>query len=188
MALDRALLERFRFDTTALTEDAELHLRLVRAGHRVAFRADASVRSDMPTGRKAMRSQQARWEGGRAAMFRRHAMPLLGGGLRERDGVRLAAIVELLIPPTAMLTLGHAVALLASIRAPRETRRAAAAASLMHVGFVLGGLASVRTPASTYRALLASPRLIFEKVLLLGGFAARGAPTSWGRTQREPHR
>ena len=62
MAFSRDLLRRQPWTTTGLTEDDEYHMRIVLAGERAEFVADASVSSAMPTSLRDSNEQQARWE------------------------------------------------------------------------------------------------------------------------------
>src|SRR5205814_8518557 len=66
MAFRRDLLRRLPWDAFSVAEDQEYHARLVLAGERVAFAREASVSSAMPAGLRAARTQQERWEGGKA--------------------------------------------------------------------------------------------------------------------------
>jgi hypothetical protein len=185
MAFERALLARHRFAPDSLVEDTDLHLRLVAAGERVVFAPEASVLSPMPTGARASRAQQSRWEGGRIDLVRHWTKPLLRGGLSQRDPVRLHAWLELLVPPQSLLALGHAGlgVIAVAARSPLARRIAALDAALQAV-FVLGGLRLTRAPAPVYRALGAAPLLVVQKLGILGRLLARGAPRTWERTPR----
>jgi glycosyltransferase involved in cell wall biosynthesis len=186
MAFRRTLLERHRFAADSLVEDADLHLRLVAAGERVVFVPGAAVRSPMPTSARASRAQQSRWEGGRADLLRRWTAPLLLGGARRRDRVRLHAWLELLVPPQTILGLAHVTfGAFAALSGWRAARRVALLDGGLQMAFILGGLRLVRAPASVYRALGAAPLLAVQKVGLFGRLLVRGAPRTWERTARE---
>ena len=186
MAFRRGLLERHRFAAHSLVEDADLHLRLVAAGERVAYVPDASVRSPMPTGAHASRVQQSRWEGGRADLLRRWTAPLLLGAARRRDRVRLHAWLELLVPPQTMLALAHvAFGALAGLSRSRTARRVALLDGALQAAFVLGGLRLAQAPSSVYRALAGAPLLVVQKLGIFGRLLVRGAPRTWERTARE---
>jgi 1,2-diacylglycerol 3-beta-glucosyltransferase len=186
MAFRRDVLERHRFGADSLVEDSDLHLRLIAAGERVAFVAEASVRSPMPTSASASRAQQSRWEGGRLDLIRTWTRPLVAEGVRRRDRVRLHAWLELLVPPQSILALMHVAfgALAAAGRRP-AWRRLAALDAALQAAFVLGGLRVTRAPASAYRALAAAPVLAAQKLGIVGRLAVRGAPRTWERTARE---
>jgi hypothetical protein len=186
MAFRRAALERHRFAERSLVEDADLHLRLVAEGERVAFVPEASVRSPMPTSAGAIRSQQSRWEGGRADLLRDWTVPLVATGARRRDPVRLHAWLELLVAPQSVLVLLHlGFGVLALVARARWLRRLAVLDGALQTAFVLGGLRLTRAPRSVYRALLGAPVLIVQKVCLLSGLLVKGAPRTWERTPRD---
>ena len=87
----------------SIVEDLEYGIRLGLVGHRVQYVSEASVVGDMPTGARASATQRRRWEGGRSAMVRRFAGPLLWRGLRERDAVLVDLALDLLVPPLSRL-------------------------------------------------------------------------------------
>jgi 1,2-diacylglycerol 3-beta-glucosyltransferase len=185
MAFRRSVLACHRFAADSLVEDTDLHLRLVAAGERVAFVPETAVRSPMPTSHAVSRAQQTRWEGGRLDLLRRWTAPLLGGGARRRDPVRLHAWLELLVPPQSMLALLHVVlGAGAVVTRSRAMRRVAVLDGGLQAAFVLGGLRLVGAPAPVYRALAAAPLLVVDKLRVLSRLAARGAPREWQRTAR----
>jgi hypothetical protein len=140
----------------------------------------------MPTTARASRAQQSRWEGGRSDLLRTWTGPLLAGGLRRRDPVRLHAWAELLVPPQSLLALLHVLfAGLAVASRSRGARRLAGLDAVLQATFVIGGLRLTRAPASVYAALAAAPVLVIQKLGILGRLLARGAPQTWERTERE---
>ena len=186
MAFSAALLQRHPWTACSLVEDQEYHLEIVAGGERVAFAPEAWVRSPMPTSLGTARSQQLRWEAGRADLVRRYTPRLLRLGARRRDPARLHAAIEPFVPPQSLLFAGHAVALLVALPAPGRARRLALAAAAAQAMFVVGGLALVGVPVAVWRALALAPALAAWKVALLARLWAGRAPTSWVRTEREP--
>jgi cellulose synthase/poly-beta-1,6-N-acetylglucosamine synthase-like glycosyltransferase len=186
MAFTRGLLRRVPWTSTGLAEDGEYHMRLVLAGERVEFVADASVSSPMPTTLRGHSSQQARWEQGKLHLIKSWSPPLLRSGLRERDVVRLHAGLECLIPPQSLIVLGNVGAMIAGLLL--GSRRLVALSSITlvaHLTFVLAGLRLVGAPRQVYRALLTAPALIATKLALYARLLTGGGPTSWVRTARE---
>jgi cellulose synthase/poly-beta-1,6-N-acetylglucosamine synthase-like glycosyltransferase len=184
MAFNRDLIERLRFDTASVVEDADLHARFVAEGGRVAFVPEAQVRSAMPNDPAASRAQQTRWEGGRRQLVRRFCAPLLFEGVRRRDPVRIHAALELLVPPQSILAMLHALAGLCSMFDARA-RRIAAVSMAAHTLFVFGGLRLAAAPSVVYRSLTAAPMLVAQKLRIFGRMAVTGGPTTWERTARE---
>ena len=186
MCFDAATLHDIGWRSTGLAEDVELHLALVREGHRVDFAPEALVRADMPTKREDATSQNLRWEAGRLSAARRDAFPLLIDGVRRRDLVRIDAAVEQLIPPLSIaLALAMATAALGvGLRILPVVLLAAggAAAIVVHV---ISGLIAVRAPARTYLALVSAPSYIVWKLLLYLRAVATPAEAPWVRTRRK---
>jgi 1,2-diacylglycerol 3-beta-glucosyltransferase len=118
MCFSTALLREVPHRATSLTEDIQYGIDLALAGHRVAYAAEAWVRSDMCPTARGGRSQRARWEDGRRQLARRHGWALVRRGLAERMPALLDLGVDLLVPPLstlgAMAAAGTAAALLAS--------------------------------------------------------------------------
>jgi hypothetical protein len=186
MAFSRDLLRRQPWTTTGLTEDEEYHMRLVLAGERAEFLAEASVSSAMPTTLRGSLEQQARWEGGKLQLIRRWTPRLLLSGLTRRDPVRLHAGLECLVPAQSLIAAGSAGSALAGVLLGRRRLLALSVATLAaQLTFVLAGLRLVRAPAHVYRALLAAPTLVAAKLAIYGRLLRGRGPTSWVRTVRE---
>lgn len=186
MCFEAATLHRIGWRSAGLAEDVELHLALVRDGHRVDFAPEALVRADMPTRREDVTSQNLRWEAGRLSAARHDAIPLLIEGVRRRDLMRIDAAVEQLIPP---LSIALAVALVTAalgvgLRIVPIGLLAAGGAAAM-IAHVISGLIAVRAPAQTYLALLSAPSYIAWKLVLYVRAAATPANAPWVRTGRQ---
>ncbi len=187
MAFRRELLEREPWQVSSLAEDGEYHLRLVEAGERVAFVAEAWVSSPMPLSANARGQQQARWEGGKLRLVRHWSPRLLRSGLAHRDMVRLAAGFEHLIPPQSLIAAGSVgCGALASTLKSRRLLAMAMIAILAQLSYVLGGLAAVRAPREVYRALWSVPIVAIRQLRLYGRLAVGRGPAAWLRTPREP--
>lgn len=187
MAFSRSLLEREPWTAFSIAEDREYHLRIVAAGERVALAREGSVRGPMPTSLARASQQQLRWEGGAFAAAREWTPKLLKAAVRERDGGRLHAALEPLVPPQALLAAGHLALVAAAIGL--RSRGAAGLGALNVAGqlsFVLGGLRLTGAPAEAYRALALAPVLIVHKLALYARLVAGRGPTAWVRTERAP--
>jgi 1,2-diacylglycerol 3-beta-glucosyltransferase len=185
MAFSRELLARRPWTARSLVEDQEHHLALVAQGERVAFAPETFVLSAMPTSLRRARSQQLRWEAGRAALIRAWTPRLLAAGVRRRDMAPIHAALEPLIPPQSLLLAVNAVSWLLTVPAGRGVRRVALANVAGQIAFVLGGLALMRAPAPVWRALAFAPVLATWKLGLLARLWIGRGPTSWVRTARE---
>jgi 1,2-diacylglycerol 3-beta-glucosyltransferase len=186
MAFSRSLLVQIPWTTTGLVEDGEFHMRLVLAGERVEFAAEASVSQAVPTTHRGGFSQQERWEMGKLQLIRAWSGRLLASGLLRRDPQRLHAGLETLVPPHSLLALGNLAGAAAGL-ALRSRRLLALSlfSTLAQATFVLGGLRLVGAPAHVYRALLSAPALIIAKLGLYARLASGRGPSGWVRTSRE---
>jgi 1,2-diacylglycerol 3-beta-glucosyltransferase len=105
MAFTRGLLEEAPYQAFSLVEDLEYGIEIVRRGHRVHYVAEAEVLGHMAATAGDSRSQRSRWEGGRRAMARAHAWPLLRRALHARSAILADQAIDLLVPPAATLVL-----------------------------------------------------------------------------------
>jgi cellulose synthase/poly-beta-1,6-N-acetylglucosamine synthase-like glycosyltransferase len=99
-ALCRGVLSQIPYGAYSVVEDLEYHLTLVRAGIRVEFVDEATVRGEMPLSDSGARTQRARWEGGRMRIMRRLAPQLMGDVLHGRLRM-IEPLLDLLSAPIA---------------------------------------------------------------------------------------
>jgi cellulose synthase/poly-beta-1,6-N-acetylglucosamine synthase-like glycosyltransferase len=187
MAFRTELLRAHPWQSYSITEDAEYHLQLVRAGIRVAFRDDASVSSPMPTTFQGAREQQLRWESGNANLARQTSRELVFDGVRRGD-VHLmhAGFEQLALPQTALLSLNAATTGLAVALRSRRLTRLGLALSAGQALYVVGGLRVAGAPPAVYRALRSAPELVARKLPLLARIGRGRGTTKWTRTERSP--
>jgi cellulose synthase/poly-beta-1,6-N-acetylglucosamine synthase-like glycosyltransferase len=185
MCFHHAVIERFGWPSAGLAEDVEFHLMLVEAGIRVSFAPEAVVRAEMPDSLSGSRTQNMRWEAGRLATIRRHALPLLGRGLRRRNVAALDAALEQLTPPLSVPVALAVVVLVAGLllRLPVVWLSAAAMLAVIAL-YVLAGLLLARAPLRVYRALLHAPIYIGWKAFLYARALAGRGDRRWVRTER----
>jgi hypothetical protein len=189
MAFTRELLRREPWNAAGLAEDGEYHMRLVQAGERAEFVADAWVSSAMPTSLGGSSNQQARWEHGKLQIARRWSPKLVASGFAKRDIVRVHAGLECLVPPQSLIAVGSLGSILAGLLLGSRRLVGLSVVTLVaQFGFVLAGLRLLRVPASVYRALLVAPALMASKVALYGRLFGGRGPTNWVRTERETSR
>lgn len=189
MCFTADLLRRIPCKAYSLVEDLEFSVELAAAGVRVAYADEAAVYADMAATAAAAGSQRQRWEGGRAQIARRYALPLLRAALMRRSALRLDMAMELLVPPLASVAMAAAGLLGAAAWAVHAGAADAGvlllplAAAAMLMVYVLRGVALSGLGARGWMALAAAPVFVVWKLALrLRG----GASRSWVRTQREP--
>jgi len=185
MVFAAELRQAREWDAFGVTEDLELHSRLVAAGVKVAFAPEASVLGEMPATLAAARGQNVRWERGRLALARDYAPKLVAGALRRRDWPELAAALDLLIPPLSVVALLAVLLLALSLALGSTVTAVVAVITLLGlVAYVAAGLASAGAPLRLWLVLGSAPLYILWKGwLYMQVLAARKAP-SWTRTGR----
>lgn len=180
-ALTAATLRAVPYDAHSVVEDLEYHLRLVRSGRRVAFADRATVLASMPTGGRGVRTQRARWEGGRLRMVR-EAGPGLVAAVATGSWRLFEPLLELLLLPLA----SHVLVLALALALPWEPGRVCALAGLIVVAVhVLAGIAVGGGGWRDLAALAAAPFYVAWKLALMPAIArASRRDTDWVRTER----
>jgi 1,2-diacylglycerol 3-beta-glucosyltransferase len=185
----REYVELFPWDPESLTEDYELHGRMLAAGLQVRFAPDAVVRTQLPTSRAVARTQSQRWERGRLDAMRRHVPALIEHGLRARSWASIDGAIELLVPPFSIL-----IALMGALLGLSVLSGVVPLVVLSAVGFAAlcvytqRGLALASTYyPHIYRALLFVPAFVLWRLWLYLGVVARRGRVQWTRTLRTPN-
>jgi hypothetical protein len=191
MGLSMRVLREVPHQAHSVVEDLEYGILLGRAGYRVGYVHEASVRSAIPDTERVARSQRLRWEGGRGALARRLGLPLVKEGLRRRSPMLVDLGVDLLVPPLSTLVLlaagGAGLAFgLAWLHGGFALSTLPWGLSVLALaGYVLRGWILSGLGLWGLRVLVtAAPTYVVWKVMLKLG--ARGAPREWVRTEREP--
>jgi cellulose synthase/poly-beta-1,6-N-acetylglucosamine synthase-like glycosyltransferase len=170
--------------SASITEDVELHMRLVLAGERVMFAPDAVVWAEMPNTLKDSASQNTRWERGRVQTLRSYAPTLLRQALARRSFILLDACIEQMIPPTSLLVLVNGICLIAGIFAGRVTFLIALADLIGMVFYILAGLAFAHAPRKVYLAMLYAPVMVLWKTWVYLRVLLSPDRQGWVRTTR----
>jgi cellulose synthase/poly-beta-1,6-N-acetylglucosamine synthase-like glycosyltransferase len=185
MCFTSSVVERFGWNWFTLAEDVEFHLALVRAGIRVDFAPETTVRAEMPITLAQAASQNARWERGRLQLMREKIPGLIWDGLRTRNLLQLDAAAEQLIPPLSVPFALSFLSLLASFTLGSPWLMALCGISLIgQLAYLVAGLVLVGAPRSTYLALSTAPLYIVWKFGLYGRALVSGRASSWVRTAR----
>jgi hypothetical protein len=199
MCFSRRLVGQYGYPAFSVVEDVELALFYLRQGIRVKFVPGAHVLGQMAVSAGAAGTQRARWEGGRLALIRTQAWPLLQEGVRTRDAARMDGVIDLFVPPFALLVAGTALPALAVTTAWCFTRgllwRMAPilwdAALAVEIAYVLTSLALIRAPLAIYLRLAAAPLFILWKLgvyVRMALASRRGVSGEWVRTARHAMR
>jgi 1,2-diacylglycerol 3-beta-glucosyltransferase len=185
MCFAAPVVERFGWDATTLTEDAEFHLHLLEGGIRVRYAPQTSVTAEMPISLRQARTQNVRWERGRLQLARTQGLSLLFDGLRRRDPRRLDALAELVMPPLSMMGAISVMGLVVStVFRARTALKVARFVTVGLVCYVFGGLLVAREQPRTYLALLMAPPYAAWKMGIYVISALHIDDRRWLRTER----
>jgi cellulose synthase/poly-beta-1,6-N-acetylglucosamine synthase-like glycosyltransferase len=192
MCFSAQVLKDFPWNAFSITEDLEYGVNLHLRGIQVTFAPEATVFAVMPRDPKNAEGQRARWEGGRFALIRRFAWPLLKGALRQGSLASLDAFFDLVTPAlvnligfvfvAGLMTLSLACLGIASMRAYGVLWIAAAGMGFVHL---IAGLRIASADRSLYRALLQLPRYALWKMSVYARMPGRWTKDVWTRTTRE---
>ncbi len=185
MCFSHAVIQQFGWKSFSLTEDAEHHIELVKAGLHVTYAPEALLWSAMPTSLKQAQSQQMRWERGRLDLVRQYVPQLLREALRRRDGALFDAAMEMLTPPLSVLAGLVVLCCMSATLLPSLIGLGLGLALLAELSaYILIGLRLARLPRAAYRSLLFAPAYILWKLwVYLAALAAPGT-RRWVRTSR----
>jgi 1,2-diacylglycerol 3-beta-glucosyltransferase len=189
MCFTTDLLEEVPHDAFSVVEDVEYGVRLGQHGHRVHYAGEAHVYGEMVSSEKASRSQRSRWEGGRMAMARKHALPLLLRALKERSPLLADLAADLLVPPLSSLVAATMVGTAASAALAVVTLRPNLALLLFGASGIFLAAYAVRgwsvsgTGARGLLSLVHAPIYIAWKATLPLR-RTRKPPGAWIRTTR----
>ena len=92
----------------SFTEDLDLTVRLLLAGHRVEYLPDARVWDEKPVDLRSAVGQRRRWARGRTAVRRRRGPSLWRAALARRSAPMMAMALRLSMPGRAFRLLGTA--------------------------------------------------------------------------------
>jgi cellulose synthase/poly-beta-1,6-N-acetylglucosamine synthase-like glycosyltransferase len=179
--LRRETLEAVPYLAASLVEDLEYHLALVRAGKRVHFVEGGGVFGEMPVRGKGVKTQRARWEGGRLHIARIQAPKLFADVLRGQV-TSLEPLLDLLLLPLAFHVVLLVVAATAHAKLVSTVGLTGLAVVLIHLGVTIAvrkrGWADVVT-------LAGAPFYIVWKLLLVPTLLRHAsAKQEWVRTDR----
>ena len=192
MCFAASLLRRLPAGAYSIVEDVEYGLALGRAGVRVWYAPEARVWSDMPARASGARSQRERWEGGRRALARAYAWPLVREAFRRGDRVIWDLAIDLAVPPLSEIALaavagtGVAALLFAAGVAGAVGVACWLAALVALAVYVARGLVLSGEGWRGVRALAAAPAYAIWKLALLVVRRPPASESEWVRTPRDP--
>jgi cellulose synthase/poly-beta-1,6-N-acetylglucosamine synthase-like glycosyltransferase len=105
MAFPWAMIQRAELASGHIVEDLKLGLDFAAAGAAPKLCTEALVTSVFPTNAEGTQSQRTRWEHGHLGMMVKDGPRQLMRALRERNLPLLSLVLDMLVPPLALLTL-----------------------------------------------------------------------------------
>lgn len=172
-----------------LAEDYKFGVDLALSGFPPSFCPEARIESEFPAAAAAQKTQRTRWEHGSLQLMAREVPRLVGAFLRRRDPALLGLLLDLMVPPLALLALLLVLAVALSIPVAWSGN------GTLPLLLALGGGAAFATAVLVAwlrwgrtvvdaRTLLAVPWYVLRKVpLYLRAVAHR--QRSWVKTARQ---
>ncbi len=183
MAFCTALLLDTGWPAHSIVEDYEFSQNLLLRGTIVHYNPDAVVTSDMPTQRRIAESQRMRWEGMAFGMKRRFIAQVFRKFVRTRKACYVDMLVDLFVPPLALLVVGQLVVLGAAFLAGSRLTLPLALCLPATLFYVVSGLILRGATWAEWRSLLKSPVYILWKMCVY--YKMRNFDsTVWKRTKR----
>lgn len=104
LCIDTSVLMEIGWEATGLTEDLEFGVRCVRRGILPVWAHDAKVYDEKPVDLRSSMRQRLRWMQGHFDCAKKHMLPLLISGIRERNFAKVDAAIYL-FQPTRFIVL-----------------------------------------------------------------------------------
>ncbi|HSI38071.1 MAG TPA: glycosyltransferase family 2 protein [Methylotenera sp.] len=105
MAFPWALIQKANLASGHIVEDLKLGLDFAEQGHAPLFCPEAVVTSTFPLNNEGVKSQRTRWEHGHLAMIVKEGPALLLKSITKLNLGMFALVLDLCVPPLALLTL-----------------------------------------------------------------------------------
>lgn len=185
MVFRTGLLLGYGWPAGSIAEDIEFGLWLLLDGVPVSYNGRAIVVSDMPATSRGARPQRRRWEGGRFQLLKGWGLKLAKAFLKRPRWRTLDALLELSVPPLALVAAMQFVYLVAAVLSRQTPWLVLALACMAATAlYVVVGLVQRRAPARVWVALSLAPVYVLWKIPVYAGLLLRG-DKGWVRTPRE---
>lgn len=189
MAFPWSLVSNVSLANGNIVEDMKLGIDFALQGAAPVFYPWARVFSEFPTSDTAQQSQRKRWEHGHLGMIASEAPPLLVHAVRRGSLAALGMVLDLVVPPLALLAalLAGILVLALGWAAWSGIAWAAAVAGGLCAAFAVSVLLAWLgwgRQTITFRELLWIPVYILTKIPLYLGFLTK-RQKEWVRTDRK---
>lgn len=189
MAFPWAVVVRAPLASGHLAEDMQLGVRLAQSGTPPLFCEDALITSSFAASQQGSASQRTRWEHGHLAMLVDEGPRLLWRALRNGRWTELMQVLDMLVPPLALLAMLQ-VAWAAALTVPAwylgwvVPWGVSVLAVLMLVGAVVLAQRRYARDLLSLQELASAPLFMLTKVPLYLRFLIR-RQVEWVRTKRD---
>ena len=180
-AMSAQTIREVPYSATSIVEDLEYHLALVAKHKRVVFARATAVYASIPASAAGLKTQRARWEGGRFRMLAAHLFPLLWR-IARGNFASAELLLDLLLPPLAW----YVALLLATLLVPLPVARVSALIGLAALVFHLAIAFLLSDSDSRDLAALGTAFLyVLRKVSTLPrALKSANSGATWVRTDR----
>lgn len=179
-ALTREILLHVPFNASSIAEDVEYHINLVMSGYKVAYTDQTTVYAKTPNSNDGLKTQRARWIGGRLGLLQLKGPQLLRNFFK--GNFRIAEpLLDLLTPPLSIQTFAVCILFLM----PFEDVKIYAYLALLAI--LLYCFTAIRFHQGGWRdwaALVFAPFFIFYNVLMIPNIIKASKQLFWKRTER----
>ena len=177
------------FASGHLAEDMQLGVRLAELGAPPLFCETASVSSVFPASKEGEKSQRTRWEHGHLSLLFSEGPRLLAKALRRADWRRALQIVDMLIPPLALLAIVQSGVLVLSLASWLIAAWAAplivsSVGLLLLITAILLARARFAADVLSLSDMLRAPGYVVAKLSVYASFLVR-RQVAWVRTKRD---
>jgi cellulose synthase/poly-beta-1,6-N-acetylglucosamine synthase-like glycosyltransferase len=189
MAFPWVLTQKMALANGNIVEDMKLGIDLALQGAAPVFCPEAVVTSEFPLAGSAVQSQRKRWEHGHLSMIVGEAPRLFGYALHKRDLLALAMVLDLSVPPLALLAALLAGMLMLGLiwkvigGTVWIAGMAASLCGIFAVAVLLAWWGWGRSVVS-FRELMSVPFYVLAKIPLYLSFLTR-RQKEWVRTDRK---
>ncbi len=184
MCFSRSIVERFGWPAVSMVEDLEFTMFLKLHGIRVVFAPDAKVSVKLHEDVGKSRGQRLRWDVGKFQVRNIYLSRLFRSFLRTREISYLDAMMELILPPFALLFLAVWILFipyfLLDFHGFNGPFYLWVAAIFSMAVYVLMGLISARADQRVYKSLVYAPFFVIWRAwIIIMEYVKRAPRSGW---------
>lgn len=190
MAIPWGPLQAAQLGSGHIAEDVKIGVELATAGFPPIFCPEARVLSEFPQSERGARDQRTRWEHGHLSNIVEFVLPMAVAALKQRRPDLLAMLVDLSVPPLAVLFMAtvaaNVVFLIPAVALNFGLAAGLARLGLLALGFAVGlGWLAYGRDLVSLRELALTPFYALSKLPMLWRFLTK-RQILWVRADRGP--